>query len=204
MGIRDGASPLHKPAKTALAPLTQWKLLSPIDLASLVPFLTAGMSEHLAAPRRLDRWTVTEFARRWRVTHRALQHLLVPLSAGIFFVPPERYSAANFIGLFAAALPTVYRTRLGAFLGGMTEVMCQPIANAITARGGQLRTATTVSALLTSDGSVIGVRTATVRRSPPATSSWPPTWAAHNTYSSRPCPAIDGSGRYSTHRPPHR
>lgn len=161
-GVRAvlGASPLHKPLKTLLGPLARWDLLSPLDLASLAPFFAAGLATYLRTPHRLDQWALADYARHLRVTDRALRHLLVPLSAGIFFLPPERYSAANFFGLFAPALPRVHQVRLGAFLGGMTDVMCQPIADAITARGGEVRTGVEVTGLEVVDGAVTGVRTA--------------------------------------------
>jgi 15-cis-phytoene desaturase len=162
-GVRAvlGASPLHKPVKTLLGPLAHWDLLSPVDLASLVPFFTVGFTRYLTAPHRLDRWTLAAFAKRWGVTDKAVRHLLTPLSAGIFFIPPERYSAANFFGLFAPALPAAHRVRLGAFLGGMTEVMCQPIADAVTARGGEVRTGVEVTGLRMTDGAMTGVLTGT-------------------------------------------
>lgn len=154
-----GASPLHKPVKTLFGPLVQWQLLSPRDLASLVPFFAAGFARYVTAPHRLDEWSVTDYAKRWRVTDRAIQHLLLPLTAGIFFVPPERYSAANLFGLLAAGVPTAHRTRLGAYLGGMTEVMCQPIADAILGAGGEVRTRTPVTALRQNGDRISGVVT---------------------------------------------
>ncbi len=47
--------------------------------------------------------------------------------------------------------------RLGAYLGGMTEVMCDPIAQAVRARGGQVRTNAPVESLNVRDGRATGV-----------------------------------------------
>ncbi|TVT31966.1 FAD-dependent oxidoreductase, partial [Amycolatopsis rhizosphaerae] len=139
-----GASPLYNPLRTLLGPLVSWDLLAPWDLASLVPFLTAGVARYLADPDGLDRFSLAAFARRWRVTDTAVRNLLVPASAGVFFLPPSRYSAANFFGLLVPALPGIHRTRVGAFRGGMTEVLADPLVAAIRARGGEVRTGTEV------------------------------------------------------------
>lgn len=139
-----GASPAYNPVRTLLGPLVSWDLLAPWDLASLVPFLTAGIAQYLADPGRLDRFSLSGFARWWRVTDRAVRHLLVPASAGVFFLPPSRYSAANFFGLLVPALAGLHRARLGAFTGGMTQVLANPLVEAIRARGGEVRTGTEV------------------------------------------------------------
>ncbi|GAB3239160.1 15-cis-phytoene desaturase [Glycomyces halotolerans] len=154
-----GASPLHRPLRTLLGPFANWRLLSPPDLLSLAPFLAAGLSSYVTAPERLDRYTLSRYARRWSVTQRAQRHVLTPFSTGLFFLPPDRYSAANFFGLIASAFPAVHRTRLGAFTGGMTEVMCDPIAEAIEARGGLVRTGAPADRLLGTDEAVAGAET---------------------------------------------
>lgn len=154
-----GAAPLHKPLKLLTGGAAALRLLSPVDLAALPAFLTAGLVDYVARPENLDRYSVTEFARRYRVTDRAIEHLLVPFTAGIFFLPPERFSAFNFFGLVAPAIPRLARMRLGAFMGGMTEVMCRPIADAIKREGGEVRTGVRVSALDVTRGRLTGVNT---------------------------------------------
>jgi 15-cis-phytoene desaturase len=154
-----GGSPLHNPVRTLFGPLVNRGLLGPLDLASLVPFLAVGMAAVPTRPGWLDSISVTELATRMRVTARAQAHLLEPFTAGIFFVPPERYSAYNFFGLFVPALPHVHRQRLGAFLGGMTDVMTGPIAAAIERHGGAVATGSPVHSLELRDDRVVGVTT---------------------------------------------
>jgi 15-cis-phytoene desaturase len=98
-------------------------------------------------------------AERFGVSDRALDNILAAATAGLFFVPPHRFSAANLFGLAHAATPNLHEQRLGAFLGGMTEVMCQPIADAAVAHGARLRTGVEVGALLGDESRIDGVRT---------------------------------------------
>lgn len=112
----------RRPLKTAFRMLANNDVLSPLDKASLVPFLVAGVRDYLIRPDALDGYSVAAYARRHRVRPRALHNLLLPLTAGTFFLPPERFSAFYFFGLFVPGLPRLYRMRLGAFMGGMTEL----------------------------------------------------------------------------------
>lgn len=151
---------LYHPARTLAGAVGNNYLVSPLDKASLVPFLVAGMRDYLRRPSWLDQLSVAALADRHGVRPRALQHLLVPLTAGTFFLPPERFSAYYFFGLFTPGMPRMYRMRLGAFEGGMTEVMTGPIAHAVEGMGGTVCTGTRVSELLRDGDRITGVRTA--------------------------------------------
>jgi uncharacterized protein with NAD-binding domain and iron-sulfur cluster len=87
-----------------------------------------------------------------------VERLLVPLTAGLFFLPPERYSALVLFGLLAQTVRRLPRLRIGAFTGPMTEVLAAPLAAAVERAGGQVRTSTPVERLLVSAGRVQGVR----------------------------------------------
>ncbi|HEX6887923.1 MAG TPA: FAD-dependent oxidoreductase [Candidatus Nanopelagicales bacterium] len=154
-----GGAPFHKPVQTLFGPLVNRGLLSPRDLASLVPFFSVGLGALVTRPRWLDSLTVTELATRLGVTQRAQAHLLEPFTAGLFFLPPERYSAYNFFGLVGPAIPRVHHMRLGAFKGGMTEVMCGPIAAAVERFGGAVTTSAPVHELELRDDRILGVVT---------------------------------------------
>ena len=54
---------------------------------------------------------------------------------GPLLPPPERYSAYAFFGTVGPYLARLCTLRVGAFLGGMTEVMAAPIAAAIGRQG---------------------------------------------------------------------
>lgn len=152
-----GMSPLHKPLRTFGAVLANNDLLSPLDKLALGRFFAAGLRDYVRDPEELDRHTVAGYARARGVGDRAVHNLLVPLTAGLFFLPPERFSAATFFGLLAPGVPRLHQMRVGAYMGGMTEVMCAPVARGVEARGGQVRTASEVEALAVDDGRVTGV-----------------------------------------------
>lgn len=154
-----GLSP-RRPLRTLAGALGNNALLGPLDKASLGPFLAAGVRDYLVRPDHLDTWSVADYAIRYGVRRRAIDHLLVPLTAGTFFLPPERFSAYYFFGLVTPGLPRLHHMRLGAFNGGMTEVMAGPVADAVERAGGQVRTRAPVEQLLVDDGRVAGVRTA--------------------------------------------
>lgn len=62
-----------------------------------------------------------------------------------------------FFGLFLPFLPRAYKARVGAFRGGMTDVMATPLGNRIVANGGIVMTGSPVERLLCSDNRVNGV-----------------------------------------------
>ncbi|MDQ4071057.1 MAG: FAD-dependent oxidoreductase, partial [Actinomycetota bacterium] len=152
-----GMSPLHKPLRTLGGFLANNDLLSPRDKVSLSRFFAAGLYDYTRKPHELDRSTVTAYAKAHRVTDRAIHNLLIPLTAGLFFLPPERFSAAIFFGLLAPGVPRLHQMRLGAYMGGMTEVMCAPVARGIVERGGEVVTGRAVDGLVVRDGRVAGV-----------------------------------------------
>ncbi|WP_231688097.1 hydroxysqualene dehydroxylase [Bacillus sp. FJAT-18017] len=153
-----GLAPLLGMIKTAKGLANDSPFLTMEDKLSLVPFFADGFKDYLANPGELDKVSIWEYAGKHKVTDQAFNHLIVPLSAGIFFLPPERYSAYAFFGLFAPAIPRFYKMRIGAYLGGMTEVMCQPIADSIQQLGGVVKTNAKVDSILFEDGKVTGVR----------------------------------------------
>ncbi|MBW3644268.1 MAG: FAD-dependent oxidoreductase [Actinobacteria bacterium] len=152
-----GLAPFRRPLKTAGGVLANNDFLGPRDKLSLVPFFLAGVRDYVRHRQRLDSSTVADYARAHGVSDRALDRLLVPLTAGLFFLPPERFSAAVFFGLMTPGLPRIYRMRLGAFMGGMTDVMCAPIARAIERAGGEVRTGVGVDRLVMEGSRVAGV-----------------------------------------------
>lgn len=152
-----GMAPLFKPVGTIAGLLGNNDLIAPSDKARLVAFFGHGLFDYVVNPQRLDEVTVRDYALRHGVSEDAIEHLLVPLTAGIFFLHPDRYSAFGFFGLLAPGIPRLYRMRMGAFMGGMTEVMCDPIAAAIEANGGEVRRKAQVTRLVASNGRITGV-----------------------------------------------
>jgi len=154
-----GLAPVHGPVKTLRGLVGNGDCLTPKDKASLLPFFVRGMVSY-AFSTRLDELSVAEYARRCGVSARAQRLILEPLSSGIFFMPPEHYSAYAFFGLFAPAIPKFYAMRIGAFLGGMTEVMCDPIVRRIEELGGEFHFGEKAQRVTLEEGRVTGVQTA--------------------------------------------
>jgi 15-cis-phytoene desaturase len=152
-----GLAPVHGFIKMVKGIVGNKDYLSLKDKASLLPFFITGFKDYLIDPRGLDQVSIKEYAYRHKVTDKAFHYLIVPLSSGIYFLPPDRYSAYVFFGLFAPAIPKFYKMRIGAFLGGMTEVMCQPIVDKIKDNGGTVRTGSKVMSLIYEDKKIQGV-----------------------------------------------
>lgn len=154
-----GLAPVFAPIKTLRGVFGNRDCLSAHDKLSLLPFFLCGFLSYPFS-ERLDNFSVTEYANRHGVTPRAQRLILEPLSSGIFFLPPENYSAYAFFGLFAPAIPKFPKMRIGAYLGGMTEVMCNPIVEKIKEYSGEIQFCETVSKVLLAGDRVIGVETA--------------------------------------------
>ena len=155
-----GAAPLYNPIGTLTGLLGNFEVLSLCDRITLAGFLTGGLLEYFSNPAGLDQVSAREKAEAYGVTENAIQNLLVPLTSGLYFLPPERYSAYAFFGTLGPYLARLYTLRVGAFLGGMTEVMAAPIAAAVGRNGGEVWTQAKVTRLLTDGQRVHGVESA--------------------------------------------
>jgi 15-cis-phytoene desaturase len=152
-----GVAPLHKPLKTMEGLLGNHHLFSWRDKWSLMKFFAAGFRELHKDPEKLDSRTVLEFARTQKLNHRTIDRFLIPFTAGLFFLQPGEYSAYAFFGQFAPYLHRLHQMRVGAFRGGMTEIMMQPVTEYLLKNGAQLQTNAAVEKLYVSDGEVKGV-----------------------------------------------
>lgn len=152
-----GLAPFHNPVETFAGWLGNNDFLSVADKASLVPFFTAGLADYGLSRKELDNNSVYEYAKKRDVTDDAITNLLIPLTEGIFFLPPERYSAMVFMGILVPGVKRPHTLRVGSFSGGMTEVMCGPIAASLVAKGGTMLTDSAVESLAVEDGRVTGV-----------------------------------------------
>ncbi len=152
-----GVAPFFAPFKTIRGILGNNNILTLQDKLSLIPFFVSGFLSYLFCDK-LDDISVSEYADRKGVTSKSKRLLLEPLSSGIFFLPPENYSAYVFFGLFAPAIPRFYKMRIGAFLGGMTDVMCNPIVDKIKTLGGEFCFHTAVQSVISENNRVVGVK----------------------------------------------
>lgn len=145
-------APFFKPAATLSSIFNNSDFVSAKDKLQFGKMFVAGIKAVGSDPDEMDEQSVLDFAVKHDVSQSAIERLLWPLTAGTFFLPPDRYSAMQFFGLFRAAMPEVHRTRLGAFRGGMTEVMIEPIAAAIQSMGGEIKTDHRVSRIVRQEG----------------------------------------------------
>lgn len=152
-----GLAPVHRPLQTVVSLLANNDLLSPADKATITYFFSAGLVDFAFSRRALDHNTVYDYARKRGVSEEAITNLLIPLTEGIFFLPPQRYSAMVLMGLLVPAVKRPHTIRVGAFSGGMTEVMSGPIAEFVRRKGGSVQTETPVERLAVESGRVRGV-----------------------------------------------
>lgn len=152
-----GIAPFYGPIKFITGMVGNSDILSLKDKMSLVNFFAAGFKDYVFKPKSLDDYSVVDYAIRHRVTQNVLAYILTSLSTGIFFLPPNEYSAKVFFGLFAPGLPRVPKLRIGAYLGGMTDILANPIAEGIRAKGGEIILSTEVISLVIDNNKVVGV-----------------------------------------------
>lgn len=153
-----GISPVFGPIETLKGIIGNNDILPPGDKLALVPFFTDGFLQYTQNPEELDQYSLREFAEKHNISEEALHNLLIPLSTGVFFLPPERYSAKVFFGLFLPGVSRFYKLRIGSYLGGMTEVLANPLAHHITKNNGVIRTNSPVKNLVMHQDTVTGVQ----------------------------------------------
>ena len=154
---RFGVSVLFRPILTIGGALGNSELLSWRDKWQVVKFFAAGTIRYLRDPESLDRVSVAEYARSLGVGDNVINTLVWSLSAGLFFLPPERYSAYPFFALSWAGTKRSYSSRIAILRGGMTDVMAAPLAAAVEKRGGKVLTGAAVDRILIEDGQATGV-----------------------------------------------
>lgn len=152
-----GISPIFGPIDSIRGFMGNNHIFSVKDKLSIIRFFTSGFYDYKTDRDELDRYSVKEYAEKHNVTENVYNYLLIPLTAGIFFLPPERYSAKVLFGLFYPGFVRFHRLRIGGYLGGMTDILATPIANKIQEYGGIVRTESHVDKLVMENDVVKGV-----------------------------------------------
>ncbi|SFM16646.1 hydroxysqualene dehydroxylase [Nitrosomonas communis] len=134
-----GASPIFRPFKTFSNPFRN-KLISWREAWKLLKFLISGITAYIARPEQLDKYSTLEYAQKFALSDETIKRFIVPFTSGLFFLPPSKYSAYVFFGPIVHAFRRLYRVRIGAFRGGMSKVLTEPIARKITQLGGSIIT----------------------------------------------------------------
>jgi 15-cis-phytoene desaturase len=154
---RFGAAPYHKPLRTLLGLLGNNRLIPPLTKLRLARMGVRGLYDCARRPLELDRQNIAAYARSFGLSGRAVHHFLHAVTTGVLFMPPEEFSAYAVFAPILEGLKVGMTFRVGAFKGGMTDVMVRPIAAAVAAKGGTVRTNARVTRLVTEAGRVVGV-----------------------------------------------
>ena len=152
-------APWHRPFKTLSSWIANNHFVSLSQKYQLIQFFIRGIAAAQHHPHELDQISIKAYAEHRRLDPELIHTVITPLSTGIFFLPITHYSALAFFGLFLAGLPTLGKLRVGAFAGGMTDVLAAPLGQAITRLGVQVRLNEPVKQLIVSHGQVVGVTT---------------------------------------------
>jgi 15-cis-phytoene desaturase len=155
---RFTVSPYHHPVATAKTALSNTDFLPTGDKAKLAAMATAGMLRCASDPLGLDRISLGQYASEYGVSDDVIRRVLSTTTQAILFLPVESFSAYAALSPAAQGIKHGMTMRIGAFNGGMTEVMIEPIALAIRQRGGTIRTSVSVSGLIVENRIVKGVR----------------------------------------------
>jgi 15-cis-phytoene desaturase len=152
-----GLSPLHKPLKTFGALLLNNDFIPPQEKIKISRFFTQGFLEFKKNPKKLDQKTVYQYAKEQDLSEDTIKRELVPLTEGLFFLSVKKYSALNFFALFDPYLNKLQKSRVGAFMGGMSEVMMDPLVGYVRKKGGEVRINAPVEELVLEENQVKGV-----------------------------------------------
>jgi 15-cis-phytoene desaturase len=149
-------APLHRPLRTLRHALSS-PYISWSERGRLMVFMISGILDFVRNPGGFDDISVVEYARRYGVEEKTLRKIMHPLTQGVFFIPPEEYSAYATFAPIVAGLKRGGTFRVGAFRGGMSDVLIAPIVRAIERHGGTISTETAITNLVIENEKVVGV-----------------------------------------------
>jgi 15-cis-phytoene desaturase len=152
-------APFEEPIETLSSMLGNNDYISPSDKLVISKFIAKGLQLYKSNPTKLDQQTIHAFALEAGLSREHITKIVAPLSTGLFFLPVQAYSAYVFFGTIGPYLDRLHVLKIGAFAGGMTDVMIKPIAHAIKEKGGVIKTNLKAKKLLVSDGQVEGLET---------------------------------------------
>jgi 15-cis-phytoene desaturase len=151
-------APYHQPIGAASSLVGNNDLLPPGEKAKLTAFGAAGIARCIKDPIEFDKLSVAEYAAEFGISVEVIERVLSTSTQAILFLPADRFSAYAAFAPIVESLKHGLTARLGAFNGGMTEVMINPISNSIRELGGVIRQNARVQSLIVGEGRVSGVR----------------------------------------------
>lgn len=152
-----GISPFHNPITFIKDFIGNKEFLSFKDKLSLIKLFLFGFVDYTINPRKLDQYSILDYSRKLNITDNVIKYIVSSLSTGIFFLPKEKYSAKLFFGLFYPAIFHPISLRIGAYKGGMSDVLIRPIAEKFIELGGKIRKNVVVNSLIEENSKVVGV-----------------------------------------------
>lgn len=150
-------SPYHHPLKTAISLLGNNDFLPFLEKPKLAAFSTAGCAKAVSDPLGLDAISIADYAAQFGVSQDVITRVISTGTQAVLFLPAAEFSSYAVFAPTVEGLKHAMTFRLGAFKGGMTEVIITPIVESIVSRGGSVTANATVSRLLVTDGAVTGV-----------------------------------------------
>jgi len=154
------AAPYNRPLRSVWKALTNTHFLPMVEKAKLLRMTFAGLRAVWKDPHGLDQVSLADFARRYGVDEAIVKRLLFTSTQAIFFLAADQFSAYAAFAPAAEGLKHGGTMRIGAFRGGMGDVLVKPLASAIEDKGGIIRTGVKVEDLQFDGQRVTGVVTA--------------------------------------------
>jgi 15-cis-phytoene desaturase len=151
-------SPFHHFLDTVRTALANTDFLPTGEKAKLAAMATAGMIRCATDPLGLDQVSLAQYAAQFGVSDDVINRVLSTSTQAILFLPADKFSAYAAISPAAQGVKHGMTMRIGAFNGGMSDVMIDPIAAAIVRLGGTIRSSAKVTGLIVEEGRVKGVR----------------------------------------------
>jgi 15-cis-phytoene desaturase len=152
------AAPYARPIGTLASALGNNRLIPPVDKLRMAVMGGAGLACTATSPHGLDNCSIAEFCRRYGISNETIQRVVSTSTQAILFLPADRFSA---YAAFAPVLEGVKHgltMRIGAFKGGMSQVMIDPLVKALADHGVEIRCNSSVVGLLVDDQAVRGLR----------------------------------------------
>ena len=153
-----GISPFHNPITFVKDILGNKEILSLKDKLSMSKLFITGFYDYKFHPKELDKYSVLDYSKKLNITNNVIEYVVTPLSTGIFFLPREKYSSKLFFGLFYPSLFHPISLRIGAYKGGMSDLIAEPIAKKFKELGGEILLNTKVNSLIIKNNKVLGVK----------------------------------------------
>lgn len=153
-----GISPFHNPITFVKDIFGNKEILSFKDKLSMSKLFIVGFKDYMFNTEGLDNYSILDYSKKLDITNNVVEYVVTSLSTGIFFLPKEKYTSKLFFGLFYPSLFHPVSLRIGAYKGGMSEVIAEPILEKFKELGGEVLLNTKVDSLIIDDNKVLGVK----------------------------------------------